>query len=476
MLERVGVSVVDFGWFFRRMPTAYLVMTADLVIVDANDAYLAVTGRPREDLLGRPVFDAFPPTTDALDEQGRNPVQVSFERARDTGQVDVMPLHRYDIADPVTGAMGERFWSLISAPLPGPDGASEFVLQRVEDITDWMRTMTVDRSLTADPAARILAVEAELFSRVQELRAAREAEQLAIAALQAGEARARASEAQMRAVLDTAADGIITTDDTGVVVSVNPAAERMFNRTGAEMVGRPLSSLIPVSSALDAPTTSGTPPVFPTQGAGRLGEVVGVRGDGGTIPIELSLGAVMGERLVTVVLRDITERKQMEEQLEHQLLHDPLTGLANRTLLRNRLEHAVARLQRHPGVLAVLFIDLDGFKAVNDTWGHGAGDELLTITAARLRHSLRAEDLAARWGGDEFVVVCEEISHPDDAQAVATRIATALGGAVQLGHHAIRPAASIGVVVDDGTRSVDELIAAADRAMYDHKQRRRGTN
>lgn len=99
------------------MPTAYLVMTADLTIVDANDAYLALLGRSRDELIGRPVFEVFPPTADALDESDGNPLQVLFERARDTCQVDVVPLYKYDFADPQTGAVSERYCSLISAPV-----------------------------------------------------------------------------------------------------------------------------------------------------------------------------------------------------------------------------------------------------------------------------------------------------------------------------------------------------------------------
>lgn len=163
--------VRDFAALFAGLPTAYLVMDRDLVIVDANRAYLDLLRRERADLVGRFVFDAFPPTADALDDQGRNPLETSFLRARDTGLADAMPLVQYDVLD-ATGVVEQRFWSLISAPLLGADGHADLVLQRVEDITEYVQDRERDRSRTQ-------AVEAELFVRSREIEVARTAERLA---------------------------------------------------------------------------------------------------------------------------------------------------------------------------------------------------------------------------------------------------------------------------------------------------------
>ncbi|SOC49039.1 PAS domain S-box-containing protein [Blastococcus aggregatus] len=168
---------IDFQLLFGALPTAFLVMDPDLVIVDANAAYLELLGRRRDELVGGPVFEAFPPAPDALDEDGRNPVQASFERARDTGQLDPMPIAKYDVLDPATGELGERFWSLISAPVLDPDGRTALVLQRVEDVTAYVRERSALRS--GPPPGRdgraLEAVEADLYARVRELAAAQEA-------------------------------------------------------------------------------------------------------------------------------------------------------------------------------------------------------------------------------------------------------------------------------------------------------------
>lgn len=467
-----GVTRSDGHWsptdapLFQQLPTAYLVMSPDLVIVDANAAYEGLLGHSRADLVGRPVFEVFPPAPDTLDEHGRDPVQRSFERARDTGRPDMMPLQQYDVVPPGTGVLTQRFWSLISAPILDSAGATTLIVQRVEDVTNWVRTTSAGSP--ADGDDRVEVVEAELFVRLQQLQLARNAEATALTALQASEARARA-------VLDTAADGILTITPAGIVQSMNPAAELMFGYPARDVLGRNVAMLMPEPDSrrhddyLERYHRTSERHVI---GIGR--EVVGRRADGSTFPIELAISEVaVGNPFYTGVLRDISQRKHLEEQLAHQSTHDPLTGLANRTLLMDRLQHAVARLARHPGFLAVFFIDLDQFKPVNDTHGHAVGDELLAQVACRLRRVVRGEDLVARWGGDEFVVLCEELGETWEAGVVAGRIRTAIAEPVELSAAVIHPSASVGFVVDDGSRTSDQLLAAADDAMYRNKSQHR---
>ena len=162
---------VDFQLLFSVLPTALLVMDRDLVIVEANAAYLELVGRRREEIVGRPVFEAFPPAPDALDGHGRNPVEISFTRARDTGRVDPMPIAKYDVLDPVTGELNERYWSLISAPVLDADGRTVLILQQMEDVSAYVG----ERSSEASPAAS----EADLYARMQELEIAQEARDVA---------------------------------------------------------------------------------------------------------------------------------------------------------------------------------------------------------------------------------------------------------------------------------------------------------
>jgi diguanylate cyclase (GGDEF)-like protein len=158
------------------------------------------------------------------------------------------------------------------------------------------------------------------------------------------------------------------------------------------------------------------------------------------------------------------------EATTHRADHDPLTGLANRAILAERLRHALQRVKRSGTSVAVLFIDLDNFKATNDTLGHNAGDELLRITAARIDEDLRPGDTVARLGGDEFVALCEDVAGPEEAMEVAERLRTLLAEPIPLAAGVAQITASIGVALPDRPdRSADALLQAADRAMYEAK-------
>ena len=180
-------------------------------------------------------------------------------------------------------------------------------------------------------------------------------------------------------------------------------------------------------------------------------------------------------RMVQGILVDISDRKDLEDQLRHQALHDPLTGLANRVLFVDRLSHALVRRQRATG-LAVLFVDLDDFKAVNDTLGHAAGDELLRLVAGRLAGVLRAEDTACRIGGDEFACLLENADR-ERAERVAKRILATLAEPFVLGDRVATLTASIGVasrdtlIQGDAQQTADEMLRDADTAMYVAKAR-----
>jgi diguanylate cyclase (GGDEF)-like protein/PAS domain S-box-containing protein len=459
------VGGIDYEQVFATLPSAVLVLDPDLEIVEANEAYLTLLGRTRAEILGRHVFAAFPPQAGAFGG-GPSPVELSLQRVLATGRTDVLPLHQFDVVDRATGQVEKRFWSTVNTPVQAADGTLRWILNKNEDVTEFVRV----NEHPVDDASRSRegAVAAELYLRLGELQAAREAELLAVAALQASEARARA-------ILDTAVDAIVIFDRAGAVESMNRSAERMFGRSAPDTVGQGITALIvPPDGWFD----SGPEPLLDRidRRATAVGEMRGRRRDGTVFPIELAISdAGPGTGLFTAVVRDISERKRLEAQLAYQSVHDPLTGLANRRQVRPRLEHEVARMNRHPGVLAVLFIDLDGFKAVNDTLGHSAGDELLVAVADRLRLACRGEDLVARFGGDEFVVVCAELTKPDEATVIARRLAGAVEAPLTVAGRTIRPLASIGIVTDDGRRTPDQLLDAADAAMYDVKRGRSAT-
>jgi diguanylate cyclase (GGDEF)-like protein/PAS domain S-box-containing protein len=180
--------------------------------------------------------------------------------------------------------------------------------------------------------------------------------------------------------------------------------------------------------------------------------------------------ARLGEDQVIAIIRDVTARKQAEEELAHLAMHDALTGLANRRLLLDRLDQALRRSARTGGVVALLYLDLDHFKAVNDRLGHDAGDRLLMSVAERLTAAARAGDTVARLGGDEFAVLVEGLDDIDAVFSVAERLADDLRTPVQLGRHEARVTASIGLVTaHDGDGHAITMLGHADTAMYHAK-------
>ncbi len=177
---------------------------------------------------------------------------------------------------------------------------------------------------------------------------------------------------------------------------------------------------------------------------------------------------------VVVTLHDITERRKLENDLKHQAFHDSLTQLPNRDLFLDRVEHALARSGRHQERLAVLLVDLDNFKVINDTRGHAAGDELLGQVAARLQSMLRVEDTCARLGGDEFAILAEGLVTDEEASQLASRIAEQLQAPFEIGGEAVTAAASIGVSTSIYGANASELLRQADLAMYAAKDAGKG--
>jgi diguanylate cyclase (GGDEF)-like protein/PAS domain S-box-containing protein len=283
----------------------------------------------------------------------------------------------------------------------------------------------------------------------------------------------REREERLQGVLHSVAEGIVTVDDQGVIEAANPAFASIFRATTANLIGRPLGHLlIDPESEIDerAIGAAGTRPSgLPLAPNGRTAEALGRRADGSLFPLELSLSELRhGKgRLFTGIVRDISERKENEDRINRLAHHDTLTGLPNRNLLKDRINHALARMRRNGGQIAVLYVDLDRFKPINDNLGHEAGDAVLCEVAERLSLCIRSSDTVARIGGDEFVIVVEEIARPGEAAMVARKILDVLAPPIVHQGHCCQVGASIGIAVYplDGT-NMEDVCKAADIAMY----------
>src|SRR5207237_8536807 len=194
--------------------------------------------------------------------------------------------------------------------------------------------------------------------------------------------------------------------------------------------------------------------------------------DGATLRFEVQHTDLLHDEHVRGIVlncRDVSERKASEEQLAHQAFHDPVTKLANRALFSDRVEHALMRAQRGMPEIAVMFIDLDDFKTVNDSLGHAAGDEVLQEVGRRLKIAVRPTDTVARFGGDEFAVLLDGVNGSSDAADAAARILRALDLPVEIEAKTVFPRASVGICLvgeDLDTPQAEELLRNADVAMY----------
>lgn len=398
----------------------------DGVYLQVNPAFAELVGRPVDDLVGMHWREVTHPD-DCQDE-------AEIDGLLALGAID----HHEELVRYVRPDGSLRWGQLNVVPVIADDGTGRLHFAQVTDVTD-----TVEARLRAETLAAELA----------------------------------ASELRMAALVDPTPDPTFRFDSNRRLAASNPAGRQMMDLSEGRAVGRSLGEL-----GLDAQLTAAIDDAMDRALEGhevqRVDRVlVGSPSEPArwfnvrVVPIGPSNAADS-----LVVLRDITESVENELRLTAMALVDPLTGVSNRAALCDRVSHALTRLERSTGGgVAVAMVDLDHFKAINDTFGHRVGDEALVAVARELEAAVRQQDTVGRLGGDEFLVLLEDMNDVDDARAITDRISKALENAtVDTPDGPVRVAGSIGLVWTASRMGPEDFVALADRALYEAKRRGRG--
>ena len=391
----------DFQALFESEPGLYLVLTPALTIVAVSDAYLKATMTKREEILGHGLFEVFPDNPDDPTATGVRNLKASLDRVLTNRVPDTMAVQKYDIRRPVSegGGFEERYWSPVNSPVLGADGKVAYIIHRVEDVTEFVRLKQegseqhriIERlqtraaemetdifrkaqqiQITERLRARAAQMEAEISRRAQQIQEANNQLQRELDARKRAEAALQKSEEGFRAVAETAAEAIVSADKHGHITYFNPGAERIFGYAARDVIGSPLTLLMPQRfheahrQGLSRFLSTGQARVI-----GRTVELVGQRKEGTEFPLELSLASwkAGGETYFTGILRDITERKRLEQEVQqrsaafeaankeleafsYSVSHDlraPLRAIDgfSRILLEDHIAHLPADAQRY---------------------------------------------------------------------------------------------------------------------------------
>ena len=458
-LAKKAVETIEarFRTVFERAGVGIALVAPDGGWLRVNDALCQIVGYSQDEFVKLTFQDITHP--DDLDSD------LYLLRQLIDDEID-----RYQLEKRYITKSGNTIWiQLIVTKQMSPQGELEYFVSIIQDIQERKEAEASLTELRKD-------LENRVETRTRDLRLANEMLSSSMAQQLQSELELRKREAELQMVLQNANDAYVCIDHNGVIRDWNQQAEQTFGWSSQEAIGRRLDEMIiPVTmreahrAGLRHYLATGEHNVI-----NRHIELTAVRRDGTPLPVEVRVIplSIDGKTIFSAFLNDITERKQVEAIREHEATHDPLTGLLNRRGMFDLLSQAIARVKRTRASLALLFIDLDGFKQINDTHGHEAGDAVLREVAARLQASIRQTDTAARLGGDEFTVILENIKHGiPDANMLAQKILETLQYPIQLDSVTATISASIGISMHqpDDEKSADQLVNAADSAMYTAK-------
>ncbi|WP_036307529.1 diguanylate cyclase domain-containing protein [Methylophilus sp. 5] len=381
-------------------------------------------------------------------------------------------LDRYQLEKRYVKQSGEPVWvELTVTKQLTANGDLDYFVAIVKDIQSAKET---------EAALALLrkTLEEKVSQRTEELKQANKSMLVAYQEKIASEQLLQNAELELRTILDNANDAYVCMDADGIVKAWNKQAEHIFGWADEEAIGRKLDKLI-IPNELQQAHQAGMRRFALEKQSDMMGkriELEAIRKDGVRIPIELQVNVleINEQMLFTSFLRDITDRKQLESLLKNEARNDPLTGLPNRRKLEEILPVAVQRARANQTMLSILFVDLDGFKLINDTYGHNVGDMLLREVANRIDKSTRQSDTVARYAGDEFIIVLEGVSQVADTSRIAEKILHAISEPFHFNQITLNMTVSIGIACYDSDSSKEtqpaELIRQADKAMYTAKR------
>ena len=459
-LAKKAVETIEarFRTVFERAGVGIALVAPDGGWLRVNDALCQIVGYSQDEFVKLTFQDITHP--DDLDSD------LYLLRQLIDDEID-----RYQLEKRYITKSGNTIWiQLIVTKQMSPQGELEYLVSIIKDIQERKEAEASLAELRKD-------LEARVETRTKDLRLANEMLSSFMAQQLQSEQELRKREAELQMVLQNANDAYVCIDHNGVIRDWNQQAEQTFGWSSQEAIGRRLDEMI-IPVTMREAHRAGLRHYLATGELNVLNrrmELTAVRRDGTPLPVEVRVSplSIDGKTIFSAFLHDITERKQVEAIREHEATHDPLTGLLNRRGMFDLLSQAIARVKRTRASLALLFIDLDGFKQINDRYGHDAGDAVLREVAARLQASIRQTDTAVRLGGDEFTVILENIKHGiPDANMLAQKILETLQYPIQLDSVTATISASIGISMHqpDDEKSADQLVSAADSAMYTAKR------
>ncbi|MDW5416832.1 PAS domain S-box protein [Iodobacter sp. CM08] len=456
--KKIQAIEARFRTVFERAGVGIALVAPDGGWISVNDALCQIVGYSKAELFQLTFQDITYP--DDLDSDLNLLQQLVADK-----------IDRYQLEKRYICKNGSTVWvQLVVTKYVGQTGELDYFVSVIKDIQ-------AKKEAEASLVALQLSLEERVLARTHDLQEANEKLSLAIAQQQQSDQALRKREAELSMVIENANDAYVCTDQAGVIIEWNHQAEQTFGWSASEAIGCALDELIIPPEMREAHRAgmkhyhiAGEHKVLNQ----RL-ELPALRRDGSVLPTEVRIRALHldGQVIFSAFLHDITERKQAELKREHEARHDLLTGLPNRRTLFELIPQAISRANRLRVPLAIVFLDLDGFKAVNDTYGHEAGDAVLCAIAQRLRESVRDTDTVVRLAGDEFTLILELLSGGvQDACVLAEKLLLRIQEPILLGPNTAHVSASIGITLYlPGTeKTPDQLVNTADAAMYEAKR------